>query len=263
MAGPVGPSRVYNAESTVIMERERTSSSSGRALIVEDEPRIRELVALHLRLEGLACVEVGNGDDALRVAREERFDLIVLDLMLPGLDGVTVCRAIRRESPNADTPVLMLTARSDESDKVLGLESGADDYLTKPFGIRELVARARALLRRAGATRAALEPDHAEIITVAGLSIDPARRQVRVGDRKVDLTALEFDLLHLLASRRGLVFSREMLLERVWKGDRHVTERSVDTLIKRIRKKVEPDPENPRFVLTVWGAGYKFADADA
>jgi DNA-binding response OmpR family regulator len=245
-----------------IMERERTLTPVGRALIVEDEPRIRELVALHLRLEGLTCVEVGDGDEALRVAHGERFDLIVLDLMLPGLDGVTVCRAIRRDSPNAETPILMLTARSDESDKVLGLESGADDYLTKPFGIRELVARVRALLRRAGATRAAHEPEHAEAITVGGLSIDPARRQVRVEDRTIDLTALEFELLHLLASRRGLVFSREVLLERVWKDDRHVTARSVDTLIKRIRKKIEPDPENPKFILTVWGAGYKFADAD-
>jgi DNA-binding response OmpR family regulator len=244
------------------MDRERTTPSAGRALVVEDEPRIRELVALHLSLEGLTCVEAGDGDEALRLARAEHFDLIVLDLMLPGLDGVTVCRAIRRESPNAAAPILMLTARSEESDKVLGLESGADDYLTKPFGIRELVARARALLRRAGIARVAQAPEQTEVISAAGLTIDPARRQVRAGDRVVDLTALEFELLHLLASKRGLVFSREMLLARVWKDDRHVTERSVDTLIKRIRKKIEPDPESPRFVLTVWGAGYKFADAD-
>lgn len=259
----MGPQRVYNAKLRVVMEREPVASPSGRALIVEDEPRIRELVVLHLSLEGLNCVEVGDGDDALRMARAERFDLIVLDLMLPGLDGVTVCRAIRRESPNSETPILMLTARSEESDKVLGLESGADDYLTKPFGIRELVARARALLRRAGSARASLATEHADVISAAGLSIDPARRQVRVEDRTVDLTALEFELLHLLASRRGLVFSREVLLARVWKDDRHVTQRSVDTLIKRIRKKIEPDPESPKFILTVWGAGYKFADADA
>jgi two-component system OmpR family response regulator len=244
------------------MERERTPSPQGRALIVEDEPRIRELVALHLSLEGLACVQVGEGNEALRLAKEEHYELIVLDLMLPGLDGVTVCRAIRRDSPNAETPILMLTARSEESDKVLGLESGADDYLTKPFGIRELVARARALLRRAGAGRAASAPDYAEPVNIPGLSIDPARRQVRIDDRAVDLTALEFEMLYLLASRRGLVFSREMLLGRVWKDDRHVTERSVDTLIKRIRKKIEPDPEDPKFILTVWGSGYKFADAD-
>jgi DNA-binding response OmpR family regulator len=244
------------------MDRERTQTTPNRALIVEDEPHIRELVALHLSLEGLTCTQTGDGDEALRLAKDGHFDLIVLDLMLPGLDGVTVCRAIRRDSPNAETPILMLTARSEESDKVLGLESGADDYLTKPFGIRELVARARALLRRANAVRAAQAPEHAEVIAVPGLSIDPARRQVRVDDRAVDLTTLEFELLYLLASRRGLVFSREMLLGRVWKDDRHVTERSVDTLIKRIRKKIEPDPENPKFILTVWGAGYKFADAD-
>jgi DNA-binding response OmpR family regulator len=245
------------------MERETQTLKAGRALIVEDEPHIRELVALHLSLEGLTCVQVGDGNQALRLAKDEHFDLIVLDLMLPGLDGVTVCRAIRRDSPNAEAPILMFTARSEESDKVLGLESGADDYLTKPFGIRELVARARALLRRVHAGRGAQAPGHAEVITLPGLSIDPGRRQVRVDDRVVDLTTLEFELLYQLASRRGLVFSREMLLARVWKDDRHVTERSVDTLVKRIRKKIEPDPEDPKYVLTVWGAGYKFADADA
>jgi DNA-binding response OmpR family regulator len=245
------------------MDRDTQTPKAGRALVVEDEPHIRELVALHLSLEGLTCTQTGDGNDALRLAKDGHFDLIVLDLMLPGLDGVTVCRAIRRDSPNAETPILMLTARSEESDKVLGLESGADDYLTKPFGIRELVARARALLRRASAGRAAQGPDHAEVITLPGLSIDPARRQVKVDDRAVDLTTLEFELLYLLASRRGLVFSREMLLGRVWKDDRHVTERSVDTLVKRIRKKIEPDPEAPKYILTVWGTGYKFADSDA
>jgi DNA-binding response OmpR family regulator len=246
------------------MERDTRTQNAGRALIVEDEPRIRELVALHLGFEGLACVQTGDGDEALRLARSEPFDLIVLDLMLPGLDGVTVCRAIRRGPNNPDVPILMLTARSEESDKVLGLDSGADDYLTKPFGVRELVARVRALLRRSGAARAQQESEKEKTdpIVAAGLTIDPARRQVRLGDRAIDLTALEFELLHLLASRRGLVFSREMLLERVWNDDRHVTERSVDTLVKRIRRKIEPDPDNPRYILTVWGAGYKFAEDD-
>ena len=244
------------------MEREPQTPVAGRALIVEDEPRIRELVALHLGFEGLACVESGDGDEALRLARTEAFDLIVLDLMLPGLDGVTICRAIRRSGLKPDVPILMLTARSEESDKVLGLDSGADDYLTKPFGIRELVARVRALLRRSGAARAQQESEkeRTEPIVASGLTIDPGRRHVKLGERAVDLTALEFELLHLLASRRGLVFSREMLLERVWKDDRHVTERSVDTLVKRVRHKIEPDPDNPRYILTVWGAGYKFAD---
>jgi DNA-binding response OmpR family regulator len=247
-----------------MIERDAQTPKTGTALVVEDEPRIRELVALHLGFEGLVCVQTGNGDEALRLARSDHFDLIVLDLMLPGLDGVTVCRAIRRGTNNPDVPILMLTAWSEESDKVLGLESGADDYLTKPFGVRELVARVRALLRRSSSARAQQESDkeRTEPILAAGLSIDPARRQVRLGDHGVDLTALEFEMLHLLASRRGLVFSREMLLERVWKNDRHVTERSVDTLVKRIRHKIEPDPDNPRYILTVWGAGYKFAEDD-
>jgi two-component system OmpR family response regulator/two-component system alkaline phosphatase synthesis response regulator PhoP len=239
--------------------------ASPRVLIVEDEPRIRELVTLHLELEGLKCVAVADGTEGLDLARTEPFDLIVLDLMLPGLDGLTACRAIRRDSLNTDAPILMLTARREESDKVLGLESGADDYLVKPFGVRELVARARALLRRPRLSRvvqqAAADSEHPSPVTAGALTIDPARRQVRLGAREIDLTALEFDLLYLLATHRGVVFSREALLARVWKGETYVTERSVDTLIKRLRKKIEADPANPDHLLTVWGVGYKFADA--
>ncbi len=177
--------------------------------------------------------------------------------MLPELDGVTVCRAVRRESMNADVPILMLTARREEADKVLGLESGADDYLTKPFGIREFVARVRALLRRRPSRPAA---GHAPPIVAGGLTVDPARRHARVDDREIELTAHEFDLLYLLASHRGIVFSRDALMQRVWGDDTHITERSVDTLVKRVRRKIEDDPAEPRFVLTVWGTGYKFAD---
>ena len=177
--------------------------------------------------------------------------------MLPGLDGVTVCRAIRREPHLKDVPILMLTARREESDKVNGLESGADDYLTKPFGIREFVARVRALLRRRRA--AANASAHHAPVTVGGLHVDPARRLARVDDRDVDLTAHEFDLLYVLASNRGIVFSRDALVQRVWGGDTHITERSVDTLIKRLRKKIEADPAEPRYILTVWGTGYKFS----
>lgn len=247
-------------------ERDINAGKSGRrVLVVEDDPVIRELVMLHVGLEGLTPVGVGDGNEALRVARAEPFDVIVLDLMLPGLDGITICRAIRRESVNRDVPILMLTARDEESDKVLGLDSGADDYLTKPFGIRELVARIRALLRRprisqveaaAGTEQAA----KARAISVAGLTIDPARRQVRVGDRDVDLTVLEFDLLYLLASHRGIVFTREALVSRVWGADTYVVERNVDTIVKRLRRKIEPDPANPTYILTVWGSGYKFAE---
>jgi DNA-binding response OmpR family regulator len=237
------------------MDSER--SPGARILVVEDEQHIRELIVLHVSLEGHIAVEVGHGNDALAIARREAFDLLILDLMLPGLDGVTLCRAIRRDSRNADTPILMLTARREESDKVLGLDSGADDYLTKPFGVRELVARVRALLRR---RRDAAGP-HAPAVTVGPLTIEPARRQARVDDRDIELTAHEFDLLYVLATNRGIVFTRESLVQRVWGDDLHVTERSVDSLVKRVRHKIEEDQANPKFILTVWGAGYKFADA--
>src|SRR5580765_8893971 len=178
-------------------------------LVVEDEQNIRELVCLHLGLENYDCIECGDGESALKLARSRHFDLVILDVMLPGLDGVTVCRALRRESENPDVPVLMLTARREESDKVVGLESGADDYLTKPFGVRELVARARALLRRPrrAAVEAGLTTDAsydangegAQPIRIHGIEIDPARRRVRIEGQDVELTDQEFRLLHLLA----------------------------------------------------------------
>jgi DNA-binding response OmpR family regulator len=226
------------------------SRSPRRALVVEDDAGIRELLRLHLDLAGFALDEASDGRLALDRARSSPFDLILLDVMLPGLDGVSVCRAIRNGGPNVDTPIRMLTARDGESDKVLGLESGADDYLTKPFGVRELVARARALMRRprlsragaggggaAGADGTALDGD---VIRFRHVTIDPARRRVTLGKpdgpQDVELTGREFDLLLLLASHPGIVFSREALLARVWKGEAYVTERSVDTLIKRIRR---------------------------
>jgi DNA-binding response OmpR family regulator len=178
--------------------------------------------------------------------------------MLPGLDGVTVCGAVRRDSINADVPILMLTARREESDKVLGLETGADDYLTKPFGIRELVARVRALLRRRRRGEAA--DGRKTPVTAGALTVDPSRRQARIDGREIELTVHEFELLYLLAANRGIVFSREALMQRVWGDDTHITERSVDTLVKRVRRKVEADAANPQFVITVWGTGYKFAD---
>ncbi|MCX6537623.1 MAG: response regulator transcription factor [Acidobacteria bacterium] len=241
-------------------------SDSPRALIVEDEQHIRDLITLHLGLEGFICTPSADGRDALATLNEQRFDIVVLDLMIPSIDGLAVCRAVRRGGPNADTPILMLTARREESDKVLGLESGADDYLTKPFGVREFIARVRALLRRAGArtggegasTQAGGSSD--EVYRVMDLEIDLARHRVRVAGAEVDLTAQEFNLLRTLASRPGIVFTRDALLTNVWKGDTFVTERSVDALVKRLRKKIEPDAATPRYVLTVWGSGYKFAD---
>jgi DNA-binding response OmpR family regulator len=243
-------------------EARGADAAGARVLVVEDEPHIRDLIALHLKLEGLTPVAVGDGSEGLRLARTEPFDLVVLDLMLPGLDGVTVCRAIRRETTNNDVPVLMLTARREESDKVLGLESGADDYLTKPFGVREFVARVRALLRRPRSSRLIAGPGaDARPVAVKGLTVDPARRHARLDGREIDLTSHEFDLLYLLASHPGIVFSREALLERVWGNDTFVTERSVDTLIKRLRRKIEDEVTDPKLILTVWGTGYKFADS--
>jgi two-component system OmpR family response regulator/two-component system alkaline phosphatase synthesis response regulator PhoP len=234
-------------------------------LVVEDEPHIRELVCLHLGLEGYSCAGVGDGPGALKMAEAERFDLLVLDVMIPGIDGLTVCRAVRNGKINHDVPILMLTARREESDKVIGLETGADDYLTKPFGVRELVARTRALLRRPRkpvAPPAAPDNDDAAgpPVRIHGIEIDMARRRVRIARREVELTDQEFRLLHLLATHAGIVFSREALLAKIWRGDTYVTVRSVDTLVKRLRRRIETDPAHPRFLLTVWGVGYKFAD---
>jgi DNA-binding response OmpR family regulator len=238
-----------------------------RVLVVEDEPHIRELVCLHLGLEGYACEGVGDGQNALRRAEAERFDLLVLDLMIPGLDGVSLTRAVRNGRTNHDVPILVITARRDESDKVLGLESGADDYLTKPFGVRELVARARALLRRprqavtaAPAPAARADGEMGSAVAIHGIEIDPSRRRVRVDGRDVDLTDQEFRLLYLLTTHAGIVFSREALLAKIWRGDTFVTVRSVDTLVKRLRRRIESDPAEPRLLLTVWGVGYKLAD---
>ena len=236
-----------------------TAPPQPQVLVVEDERNIRELVALHLRLEHAEPVEAADGNAALDLARQRRFDLVILDLMLPGLDGMTVCRAIRRESANTATPILMLTARREESDKVLGLDSGADDYLTKPFGVRELMARVRALLRRSVRTPGD-GVDATAPVTYKHIAIDPARRGVRVAQRDVELTTNEFQLLLVLLSNPGIVFSREALLSRVWKDQTHVTVRSVDTLVKRLRKKIEVNPADPEVVLTVWGTGYKAAD---
>ena len=243
---------------------EKTVTAAPRVLVVEDEPNIRELVCLHLGLEGYACDGVADGQLALTRAGAEPFDLMVLDVMLPGLDGVSLCRAVRRGAINRDVPILMLTARSQEADKVVGLESGADDYLTKPFGVRELVARARALLRRPRRAADTAPIDGADStgppVRIHGIDIDLARRRVRIGSRAVELTDQEFRLLHLLATHAGIVFSREALLGKIWRGDTHVTVRSVDTLVKRLRRRIEDDAAHPIFLLTVWGVGYKFAD---
>jgi DNA-binding response OmpR family regulator len=233
-----------------------------RVLVVEDEPNIRELVCLHLHHEGYECEAIGDGAAAVKRSEIEAFDLMVLDVMLPGLDGLSLCRAVRNGRLNHDVPILMLTARRDESDKVVGLESGADDYLTKPFGVRELVARARALLRRPrlGSTTGAPSESVESVIHVRGMVIDVPKRRVTLDGTDVELTDQEFRLLHLLATHPGIVFTREALLSKIWRGDTFVTVRSVDTLVKRLRRRIEIDAGDPRYLLTVWGVGYKFAD---
>jgi DNA-binding response OmpR family regulator len=240
----------------------RDPDARRRVLVAEDETHIRQLVRMHLELEGWEVIEAASGDAALERLRGEPVDLVVLDIMLPGLDGITVLRAMRREGPNAATPVLMLTARREESDKVLGLDSGADDYLTKPFGVRELVARARALMRRARPAAGVNAPGADQpVVQLGPVVLDPARRSAMRDGAAIELTAREFELLYLLASHPGIVFSRDALIQRVWKGETFVTERSVDTLVKRLRRKIEHDPAHPDWLLTVWGTGYMAADA--
>jgi DNA-binding response OmpR family regulator len=237
-----------------------TTSPTRRALIVEDESSIREIVRLHLSLAGFETDEVANGHAALDRLRADRFDLVVLDVMLPGVDGVTLCRALRSGGPNQRAAVLMLTARDTEPEKVIGLESGADDYLTKPFGVREFMARVASVLRR---TSGGLnEPDRTStgVVTYADVTLDPERRQARVRGDLVALTKQEFDILYLLASRRGIVFSRAAVIAKVWGGDTYVTERTVDSVVSRLRRKIELDPNDPEMILTAWGVGYKFAD---
>ena len=229
-----------------------------RVLVVEDDAAIRELLRLHLDLAGFVIDEAEDGRKALDRARSTLFDLVLLDVMLPGLDGVSVCRAVRNAGANVDTPILMLTARDGESDKVLGLESGADDYLTKPFGVRELMARIGALMRRH--QRHPVEASEALLVQAGDLSLDRERRAATVRGERIELTKQEFDLLWLLAARPGAVFTRAALLQEVWSDDTYVTDRTVDTVISRLRRKIERDPQDPEMLLTAWGVGYKFAE---
>jgi DNA-binding response OmpR family regulator len=224
---------------------------SSHILVVEDDSRIADLIARNLEAAGFSCALAADGDRALAEFRRSSPALVVLDLGLAGIDGLEVTRRLRRES---DVPILMVTARSSESDKLLGLEVGADDYVTKPFSTAELIARVRALLRRSSGLLAERR------IEAGGLVIDPERRTVEHEGQAVALTTLEFDLLYFLAARPGRVFSREALMEQVWGSDRVVDERSIDSLVSRLRRKLEGDPASPRRLQTVWGAGYRFVN---
>jgi DNA-binding response OmpR family regulator len=229
-------------------------------LVAEDQTDIRELITLNLRHAGHEVLAVADGPAALASQQERASDLLILDLMMPGLDGLEVCKALRARG--RATPILMLTAKSTELDRVLGLELGADDYLTKPFSMAELLARVKALLRRAELLRVAQSAAApAQALHNGDLAIVPGRREVQMAGRTLELTALEFDLLLHFAARPGQVFSRAQLLDAVWGYSHEGYEHTVTTHINRLRAKIEQDPMQPRFILTVRGAGYKMRDA--
>jgi len=226
-----------------------------KILVVDDEPNIREVVGLYLRQDGHAVVVAADGEEALRLYRQARPDLVVLDLMLPGLSGLEVCRRIQGERR---VPLIMLTAKGEEEDRIVGLGVGADDYVVKPFSPRELVARVAAVLRRVN--EASAGPANGEVLSFGELQINPNTRIVTVQGDPVTLTAREFDLLHHMASSPGRVFTRDQLMESVW-GYTFAAETSTVTVhVRRLREKVEADPAHPCRLLTVWGVGYRFID---
>jgi DNA-binding response OmpR family regulator len=234
------------------MTEDQEEASARTILVVEDEASLASALSYNLRKAGYRVVEARDGAVALREARRARPDAIVLDIMLPQVDGLEVCRRVRAES---DVPILMLTAKSEEIDKVVGLELGADDYLTKPFGMRELMARVRALLRRAQPGRHA---DGAQHLVAGDLELDARGRTVRKGGRDVTLKPKEFDLLYFLVKQAGQVFSREQLLEHVWGYEFFGGSRTVDVHMRWLREKLEERPAEPQHLLTVRGVGYKF-----
>jgi DNA-binding response OmpR family regulator len=230
--------------------------SKKRILVVDDEPNIREVVTLYLRRDGFEVDVAADGEAALAAIERKIPDLIVLDLMLPTVDGWHVTRALRLGDYHI--PIIMLTAKGDEADKIVGLELGADDYVTKPFSPKELVARVKAVLRRASANP--LVDPQAQPVTRAGLTINPSTRQVWVrDDTEVILTAKEFDLLWFMMSHPGQVFTRDQLLDHVWGYDFFGDTSTVTVHVRRLREKIEQNPNKPQYILTVWGVGYKFA----
>ncbi|QRN82893.1 response regulator transcription factor [Chloroflexota bacterium] len=233
-----------------------------KILVVDDEISLQETVAYNLKKQGYEVRTTGNGAEALDLAREIKPDLIILDVMLPGLDGFEICRILRKEMT---TPVLMLTARDDEIDRVVGLEVGADDYMAKPFSMRELIARVKAMLRRVRLIREEVNTGEGgegkpkqEIMEFDNLKIDMTRREITVDDEVVAFKPKEYELLTFLAQHQGQVLSREFILERVWGWDFIGDSRTVDVHVRWLREKIEPDPANPRRIITVRGAGYRF-----
>jgi DNA-binding response OmpR family regulator len=228
---------------------------SATILLVDDEESVQKLLTYPLERDGYRVVQARDGDEALARFDADEIDLVVLDVMLPRLDGLEVCKRLRARSA---VPIVMLTARDDELDKVLGLELGADDYITKPFSIREFRSRVRALLRRAATPR--YEPRDDESIEIDGLRIDSGRRAVEVDGKPVQLTYVEFELLRTLANRPGRVFSRQALLEALWGSAEYREPRTIDVHVRHLREKLELDPREPHYILTVRGVGYRFRE---
>ncbi len=228
-----------------------------KILVVDDEKDIVDLISYNLEKEGFSVVKAYDGEVALTLVREKKPDLMILDLMLPGIQGIDVCKLIRGSEEISDLPIIMLTAKGDESDRVLGLELGADDYMTKPFSVRELVARVRTVLRR---TEGLEKKGKTEPFIYKGLTIDHTFHSVTVKGKKIDLSPTEFKLLTFLATHPGRVYTRDQLLDFVWGDEAFVEPRTVDVHIRRLRSQIEEDTANPQYIFTVRGFGYKFAD---
>ena len=227
-----------------------------RILVVDDEPDILRLLSYNLKKHGYQTDEVRDGEEALRRIREHPYQLIILDLMLPGLSGMEICRILKQNPKTSSIPIIMLTARSEEMDKVTGLESGADDYITKPFGVREFLARVKTVLRRAEGTKAV-----DGILRAGSIEINLERHRARAGDKVLELSPTEFRLLRFLMERRGKVFSRDQILDAVWKGEAFVEQRTVDVHIRRLRAELERAGAG-WYIQTVRGVGYSFAEED-
>ena len=225
-----------------------------KVLVIEDDKSIADLLEIHLKDLKCEVTTIMDGSDGLKIATTDQFDLIVLDLMLPKVDGLEICKEVRRK--DIYTPILMLTSKSEEMDKVIGLEVGADDYLTKPFSIREFIARAKAILRRVEAIQKEIGSD--ADISVSDLSIEVSKRKVSLRGERIDLTPKEFDLLHLLASHPGKTYTREQLLNILWGYQYNGYEHTVNSHINRLRSKIETNISNPQYILTSWGVGYRF-----
>ena len=229
-------------------------------LIIEDDENISGAIQEYFSRAGYSVSTAADGVAGIEAASRERPDVVMLDLMLPRMDGLAVCKELRLKNPQM--PILMLTAKDDVVDKVLGLEMGADDYITKPFSLREVEARIKSVLRRSRAGAATGDGQDETPILRGALRIDPVRREVTIGDRQVELTPKEFDLLRLFAANPGRVFPRKYLLEKIWDYSYEGYDRTIDSHINRLRAKIELNPDNPQLVLTVWGIGYKFTDAE-